>query len=228
LNDATTGQVLSVMDGECLTARRTAAASALAASFLARRDSRHLLIVGAGRIAAELPAAHAAVRPIDRVTVWNRTFSKAQEIAGLAADQGFAAEATRDLQSAVAAADIISCATLSTEPLIRGAWLRPGVHLDLIGSFKPEMREVDDEAITRSLVAVDCHASALSEAGDLVQPLAAGIIGREHVVADLYALCQGRHPGRGHEEQITLFKSVGHAIEDLAAAALAYQSSSAL
>lgn len=228
LCDGSSGRILAQIDGECLTARRTAAASALAASFLARRNAHRLLIVGAGRIAAELAVAHAAVRPISHVTIWSRTAERAKQLEALIARQGFEARITRNLQEAVGEADVISCATLSNEPLIRGDWLQRGTHIDLIGSFTPEMRETDDAAIRRGLLIADCRTTVLAEAGDVIRPIRSGAIHSEHVVADLYDLCQGRHDGRKDEEQITIFKSVGLAIEDLAAASKAYTCSQTL
>ena len=219
-----TGEMLAIIDGGELTARRTAAASALAASYLAREDASHLLIVGTGRLAGNLVAAHAAVRPIERVTVWGRNAAKAAEVAGRLASDGYEVRAAQDLAEAVAQADIISCATLATEPLLRGEWLRPGTHVDLVGGFKPTMREADDEVIRRSRVFVDTRAGAMAEAGDIVQPLAGGVLAEGDIVADLYELIRGAQAGRGSADEITLFKSVGAALEDLAAAILAYRS----
>jgi ornithine cyclodeaminase len=217
-----TGQLLASLDGNELTARRTAAASSLAASYLARRDASRLLVVGTGRIAGELACSHAAVRPIREVAVWGRDRDKAATLAGALARKGFAAHAVGDLAAAVGEADIVSCATLSREPLIHGDWLRPGSHLDLIGGYTPAMRETDDAAIRRAAVFIDTE-GALKEAGDIVVPLSTGVLDRAGVLADLADLVRAKHPGRRSDDEITLFKSVGAAAEDLAAAALAYE-----
>lgn len=218
LADGRTGQMLALIDGGELTARRTAAASALAASYLARADAAHLLMVGTGRLAPNLIAAHASVRPLRQVTIWGRDPTKAAALAAAVRQTGLAAQATDALAEAAAQADIISCATLSTTPLLCGDWLRPGVHVDLVGGFRPDMREADDTAIRRASVFVDTRAGASQEAGDIVQPLASGVLAETAIVADLYALCRGEHNGRRSAEEITLFKSVGAALEDLAAA----------
>jgi len=221
-----TGELLATVDGAELTARRTAAASSLAARYLARPDAGRLLIVGTGRVAEQLAESHAAVRPIRSVGVWGRDGGKAAGLARSLASRGFAAEPVTDLASAAGDADIISCATLSATPLIRGRWLRPGTHLDLIGGYTPAMREADDEAVTRASVFIDT-ASALQEAGDIVMPLRTGALDRSRILADLADLARARHPGRRSDDEITLFKSVGAAAEDLAAAALAYERATA-
>jgi ornithine cyclodeaminase/alanine dehydrogenase-like protein (mu-crystallin family) len=222
LADAQTGRHLALIDGTEITGRRTATASALAASFLARTDATKLLVVGAGHIAGLLPEAYAAVRPIRHVTVWNHRPESAERLAATLRASGFHARPTTDLPAAVAAAHIITCATLSRSPLIQGEWLRPGAHLDLIGGFTPAMREVGDTAVRRARIFIDTEA-AFAEAGDLVQPLASGILSRQDIAGDLAMLCKGQVAGRRTETEITLFKSVGSALEDLAAAALAYQ-----
>ncbi len=222
LCDGATGQHLAIIDGNEITGRRTAAASALAGDFLARRDAGHLLIAGAGHIAGMMAQAWSAVRPIRQVTIWNPRPARAEALAATLRDEGYDADATTDLEGATRAADIVSCATLATQPIIKGAWLRPGTHLDLIGGYRPDMRESDDTAARRSRIFIDTDA-ALAEAGDLTQPLAAGIITRNDILGDLAALCRGTLPGRTASEEITLFKSVGSAIEDLAAAALVWE-----
>lgn len=221
LMDATTGAPLALLDGRELTVRRTAAASALAASYLARPDAARLLVVGTGALAPHLARAHAAVRPIRETRVWGRDPAKAEALAASLRAEGIAAEAAPDLEAAAAEADLISCATLSKTPLVRGAWLRPGVHLDLVGGFTPDMREADDEAVRRASVWVDTLAGATKEAGDLIRPIEAGVIAREDIKGDLFSLCRGEAAGRRDAAEITLFKSVGTALEDLAAARLA-------
>ncbi|MSO76616.1 MAG: ornithine cyclodeaminase family protein [Alphaproteobacteria bacterium] len=221
LLDGATGVPLALMDGPRLTALRTAAASALAARFLARDDARHLVMVGTGALAPHLIRAHAAVRPIRRVSLWGRSHEKAALLAAELSRPELPVAAVPDLAAAVAEADIVSCATLARAPLIQGAWLRPGCHLDLVGGFTSEMREADDTAVIRARLFVDTRAGALGEAGDIVDPLRRGIIDAGRIEADLHDLAMGRHPGREHPGDITLFKSVGTAIEDLAAARLA-------
>lgn len=223
LCDGMTGVPLATMSGDELTARRTAAASALASSYLSRADARHLLMVGTGRLSINLIAAHCAVRPISQVSVWGRNPEKAAKIVQQATALGVSASVQKDLATGCSTADIISTATLAHEPLIHGKWLRYGTHLDLVGGFRPTMREADDECVRRSLLFVDTREGALGEAGDLVQPLESGLIDRSAIKADLFELCRGAHPGRQDAESITLFKSVGTALEDLVAAVLAYE-----
>jgi ornithine cyclodeaminase/alanine dehydrogenase-like protein (mu-crystallin family) len=218
-----TGAPLAIMDGRALTAWRTGAASALAARHLAREDAAHLVMVGAGALAPHLVRAHAAVRPIRRVTLWNRTRSRAVSLAFGLAVGGVETEVTDDVEAAVREADIVSCATLSSEPLIRGAWLKKGTHVDLVGGFTPKMREADDQAVKRARVYVDTRAGAAKEAGDIVQPLRRKVIKEADIRGDLFDLCRGKAKGRTSAAQITLFKSVGTAIEDLAAAMLVWR-----
>jgi ornithine cyclodeaminase/alanine dehydrogenase-like protein (mu-crystallin family) len=216
--DRASGAPLALLDGEALTLRRTAATSALVAARLAPQ-ARHLLVVGSGRLAAWMARAHCALLPhIERVQVWGRDVGKAQRLAGVLAAEGLPATAAPVLEHAVRRAQLICCATTATTPLVLGQWLAPGTHLDLVGAFKPSMREVDDRAVQRARVLVDTYAGALAEAGDLVQPLQAGLVPREHVLAELAELLKGQHPVRRDAADITLFKSVGTALEDLAAA----------
>ncbi len=220
LLDGETGSPLAMIDGPMLTARRTAAASALAASYLARPDCERLLMVGTGTLAPQLILAHAAVRPIRNVLVWGRTEDKAAKLAKRLNRSDFRVQHTTDLEDAARGAHIISCATLSAEPLIAGAWLQNGQHLDLVGGFRPDMRETDDTAIRRARVFVDTRAGACKEAGDIVQPLESGVLEPDDIAADLFELTRGERAGRRFYDQITLFKSVGTAVEDLAAAQL--------
>jgi ornithine cyclodeaminase/alanine dehydrogenase-like protein (mu-crystallin family) len=217
------GRPLAVLDGQALTLWRTACASGLAASYLAREGSTHLLMVGAGALAPFLIRAHAAIRPINSVKIWNRNFGKAESLAHSLSHETFQVEAVKDLEPAAREADIISCATISDTPLVLGKWLKPGSHLDLVGAFRPDLRESDDEAVIAARVFVDTRAGALSEAGDLVQPIQKGLISAQHVVADLRELTCGKNSGRQTHEEKTLFKSVGTALEDLAAAKLVYK-----
>lgn len=217
-----TGELLATMNGGELTTRRTVAASSLAVRYLARPDASRLLIVGTGQLAGHLAQSHAAVRPIRDVSIWGRNPAKAKMLAGQLGAQGYDARSVSDLATAVAEADIVSCVTLSREPLVKGEWLRPGAHLDLIGGFTPGMREADDEAIRRASVFIDTE-GALTEAGDIVQPLRSGALTQGQILADLPALARGEHAGRSSPDEITLFKSTGAAAEDLAAAILAYE-----
>lgn len=220
-----TGEPLALLDGEELTLRRTACASALAADYLARKDAEHFLMVGTGNLAPHLVRAHASVRPYRRISVWGRTPEKARRLAERLREERTApeVEAVPELESAVGEADVISCATLARDPLVLGRWLRPGTHLDLVGAFTPEMRESDDEAARRARVHVDTREGALAEAGDVLQPLESGALRRDEIVGDLFQLTRGEVPGRRAPDEITLFKSVGTALEDLAAAELAVE-----
>ncbi len=229
LFDARSGAPLAQLDGNEITARRTAAASALAASFLARADASRLLVVGSGRVASLLAEAMRAVRPITEVQVWNHRAASARALARRLCDAGINARATDDLAHAASNADIISCATLSSAALIRGEWLRPGTHLDLIGSFTPQMREADAECFSRCRVFVDTD-EALAKSGDVLQAIAEGSFSAERLQGTLAGLCAGTCRGREGDDhcgdgaaQRTLFKSVGSALEDLAAAELVWR-----
>ena len=220
LLDGATGHPRALIDGEALTLRRTAAASALAAAYLARKDSATLLVIGTGALAPHMARAHCSLRSIAKLLVWGRNPAQAQALAAQLQDEGLPAQALADLERGLAEADIVSCATTATEPIVRGALLRPGTHVDLVGGFTPQMREGDDDLIARAEIFVDSYAGALKEAGDLVQPLAKGVLARERVRAELAELIGGAHPGRGSASEITLFKSVGTALEDLCAACM--------
>jgi ornithine cyclodeaminase len=221
LLSGTDGSPIAILDGTELTRRRTAAASVLAARFLARPEASRLLMVGTGALAPHIIETYIAARPITAVRVWGRSPWRAQAVAGTFAGRSIDIEAIDDLEAGVRWADIISCATLATAPLVNGAWLAPGQHLDLIGSFTPEMREVDDEALVRSRIYVDTREGALAGSGELAQALTSGLITAADIHGDLAALTRGTISGRDSAEEITLFKSVGCAIEDLAAAELA-------
>lgn len=219
LFDGATGQMRAALDGDSLTARRTAAASALAASYLARPDASRLVIAGTGQLSAEVAAAHCAVRSYSSVSIWGRSPAKAAAVAADLAAQGLPAAAVEDLESACREADVVSTVTASTQPVVLGRWLKPGCHLDLIGAFKADMRESDDQAITQAQVFVDLRSGA-ALAGDLAAPLEAGLITQDHIRADLAELCRADHPGRSDAQERTVFKSAGMALQDLAAAGL--------
>ncbi len=223
LIDGKTGVPQAIIDGPALTKRRTAAASALAASYLARPDSERLLVVGTGALAPELIEAHTATRRIKQVLVWGRHLDKARKIVSRFHRPKFKIEATDDLEGAVRGAHIITCATPATDPIIRGAWLEPGQHLDLIGGSTPETREADDDCIRRARVFVDTREGACQEAGDIVQPLRDGVLTADDIAGDLFDLTRGERAGRRYYDQITVFKSVGTALEDLCAAQLAVE-----
>ncbi len=223
LASAETGETLAVMDATRLTAWRTGAASALAARYLARPDATRLVMVGAGALAPCLIRAHASVRPIREVLIWNRTPARALALAATFAGSGLEVRVADDLERAVRGADIVSTATLSAEPLVQGAWLRAGTHVDCVGAYRPTMRETDDEVVRRARIFVDTRAGAFGEAGDLLQPIAAGVIGNAAVLGDLFDLCRGTTATRTGPDEITMFKSVGASIEDLAAAIAVYE-----
>ena len=215
LFDPDRGAPLAVIDGAALTAWKTAGDSALGARHLARRDAETLLMVGAGAMARPLIEAHRAARPsLRRVRIWNRTLARAEALAESLAADGVAAEAADDLATAVSAADVISSATLSDRPLIRGAWLRPGTHLDLVGAFTATMREADDDALRRGRLFVDARETTIGEIGELIDPMARGVISESDVLADLYDLGAGV-PGRLGPDDITVFKNGGGAHLDL-------------
>jgi ornithine cyclodeaminase len=219
LFDGATGMPLASLDGTELTRRRTSAASALAARYLARSDSSRLLMVGTGALAAHIIDSHARVRPIRSVRIWGRRVERAIALAHELSGRGYDVEATANLEAGVRWADMVSCATLAAAPLVEGQWLRPGQHIDLIGAFTASMREADDAALRCSSIYIDTPA-ALTESGELVQGLAGGAIDADCVLGTLSDLVRGRG-GRRSDEEITLFKSVGSAIADLAAAELA-------
>lgn len=222
LSDRRTGRPLALLDGDALTVRRTAAVSALAARHLLRRGATRLLVVGTGRLAPWMARAHVALNPsLQQVAVWGRDLARAHAIAETLRGEGMQAAVCASLADGVAQADLVSCTTTSTQPVVLGQWLRDGAHLDLVGAYTPQMRETDDEAIACSRVFVDSLASAAREAGDLVHAMRSGRITASHVVGELRALLCGELSGRESDAQITCFKSVGLALEDLAAARLA-------
>lgn len=224
LSNAKTGQPLALMNAAELTSRRTACTSALASSFLSRKDAENLLVVGGGSVAKHLVQAHLAVRNFKKISIWMRNAEKLNAFVAELNANGIVAEAVTDLEKSAKEADVISCATLSKTAIIKGEWVKAGAHLDMIGSHKPDTRETDDEAIKKSTIFVDSRIGALHETGELALPIKDGIISKEDVKADIVELVKGIHSGRKSAEEITLFKSAGLAVEDLAAALLVYKS----
>lgn len=216
--DATTGVVKALLDAKSLTAKRTAAASALASSFLSRADSSTLLMIGTGALSSNLILAHAAVRPIKQVYIWGRNFEKAKAVAAGFDKAAFTVTPIENYAEYLAKVDIISCATLSKKPLIKGDHVSPGQHLDLVGSYKKDMREADDVVMSKAAVFLDTYQGGLQESGDILIPLENGSLKKAAIKADLFELCRGTKPGRIDETQLTVFKSVGYALEDLVAA----------
>lgn len=222
LSDAATGAPLALLDGGSLTDRRTAAASVLAAKHLARPESRRLLLLGSGKVAHALGSAYPTAFPIEDIAVWSRDGERAERLAARLRAEGHPARATIDPDPADA--DIVSAATLSRTPLVRGQAVRPGTHVDLVGAFRPDMRESDASLLAGATLVVDTRAAALAEAGDILQAMAEGAFGPDHIQAEMAELLRGIHPGRRNGTEVTVFKSVGWAGEDLSAAILAYES----
>ena len=225
LYDKLTGSPKAVLDGRMLTLYRTAAASVLAASYLAHPGSRKLLMIGTGHLAPYIVRSYVEVLGIQVVRIWGRNIQKATATADQlkAMHIEAAIEIETDRERGVRWADVISCATMSTTPLVHGEWLKPGQHVDLIGGFTEAMRESDDEAIRRASLFADTRDGVLSEAGDFIQPIKNGILSPKDIQADLEDLTTKKHPGRTSPEAITLFKSVGTALEDLVTAQLAFE-----
>lgn len=221
--DATKGSVKAIIEAKSLTVKRTAAASALASLFLSKPDSNSLLMIGTGALSINLIEAHASVRPIKNVYVWGRNFEKAQAICNALKNKNYNCTPIQTIKEKINDVDIISCATLSKTPLVLGSHLQPGQHIDLVGAYKKDMRESDNDAIKKSSVFVDTFQGGLKESGDIVIPLSEGVLTENDIKADLFSLTAGVHTGRTSNHEITLFKSVGHALEDLAAASYYYK-----
>lgn len=224
LMEAGTGRPLALLEATFLTGLRTGATSALAARYLARPDSHAIACFGTSVQAGHQLRCLAAVLPLERASVLGRDDARADRFARhMRETLGIPVDVARDPDAAVAGADVVTCATTSPVPLFHGDRLRPGSHVDAVGAFRPAERELDTATLRRARVVVESYAGVLPEAGDLVIPLAEGTIGRDHVKAELAELVAGTRPGRTSPEEITLFKSVGFALEDLAAARLAYE-----
>jgi ornithine cyclodeaminase/alanine dehydrogenase-like protein (mu-crystallin family) len=222
LYDACTGEPLAQMDGNEITSRRTAAASALAATFLVRDDASRMVLLGAGRVGSLVPAAYRSQLPITHVEVWDINPESAERLVLQLQGQGFDAAVVASLPESVARADVVSCATLATEPIVHGLWLKPGTHLDLIGSFTPQMREADDNCFRHASVFVDTD-EAPQKSGDLIGPLSRNVLSPADMKGTLAALCRSDVRGRLEDSERTVFKAVGTALEDLAAAAQVYE-----
>ncbi len=221
--DSANGSLKAVVDGTEITRRRTVCMSALAADYLARKDSRHLLVCGAGALALHAVLAHAAVRPIERVEIWARREEAAESVVRSLRGQCGDLELTvvTDLPEACRRADIVTCLTSSAKPIVFGDWITPGTHLDFVGSHDPGKRECDDEVARMSNIYVDVMETAMCEAGDILIPLKAGVISAAQIIGDLSDLTRGTVTGRAGVEEITLFKSTGSSLADMAAAELA-------
>ena len=220
LMNANDGKPVAVMDGTELTLRRTACTSALAADYLVNKNVDTLLMIGTGNLAPHMIKAHCVVRNYSRILIWGRNEEKAERLALSLNIKDKEILAKNDLKEALNVADVISCATLTQKPLIMGDWIKPGQHLDLVGAFTPDMAEADSKAIAKSKVVVDTYEGALSESGELINALKEGRIKKEHILSDLRELVLEEKNIRKDSNDITLFKSVGTALEDLAAAEL--------
>ncbi|TQO38411.1 ornithine cyclodeaminase [Arenibacter algicola] len=220
--DALKGSILALLEAKSLTVKRTAAASALASQYLSRENSSSLLMIGTGALAPNLILAHASVRPIKTVYVWGRDYSKALSLSQKFKNASFQVQPIKAIKDKISDVDIISSATLSKTPLVLGKYLQPGQHVDLVGAYKEDMREADDEAVKKAEVYVDTYQGGLKESGDIVIPLKSGILKETDIKADLFELTSQFKGGRKSAAEITMFKSVGHALEDLAAATYYY------
>jgi ornithine cyclodeaminase len=219
-----TGEPLATMDGTRLTVWRTAAASALASTYLSRPESKVLTMIGSGALSPFMIKAHMAVRPIEEVFLWNHNIRNAHALAEKLQAEGIPVTSHPDLVTAVGKSDIVSAATLTKTPLVHGSWVKPGTHVDTVGAFTPQMRETDDVLVSKATIFCDTFAGALHEGGDLAIPIQSGVITEKNIVADLYSLTRGEHPGRTSAQEITYFKSVGTAVEDLAGAVTIWNS----
>ncbi|MEG3657685.1 ornithine cyclodeaminase family protein [Arenibacter palladensis] len=220
--DALKGGILGILEAKSLTVKRTAAASALASQYLSRKNSSSLLMIGTGALAPNLILAHASVRPIKKVYIWGRDYSKAMGICEKLNNAPFHIQPIKSIEDKISEVDIISSATLSKTPLVLGKYLKPGQHVDLVGAYKVDMREADDETVTKAEVYIDTYQGGLKESGDIVIPLKSGVLKETDIKADLFELTSQKKHGRKNDGEITMFKSVGHALEDLAAATYYY------
>lgn len=220
--DAHKGVPKAILEGKSLTVKRTAATSALAASFLAKKSASSMLMIGTGALSIDLILAHARVRPLKNIYVWGRDIEKAQSICRELESEQFYISAVNTIEEIITNVDLVSCATLSKTPLVLGKYLKEGQHIDLVGSYKKDMREADDQVMSRSNIYLDTYQGGLKESGDIIIPLENKVIRQEDIKADLFELCSNKKPGRTNNKVITVFKSVGHALEDLVAAKYYY------
>jgi len=215
LFDDNNGVPIALIDGNLVTKWKTAADSLLGARLLARDDSETLLIIGAGTVAASLVEAYSEGFPnLSRILIWNRTAARARELAAQVTRSDLPAEHVEDLATAVPQADLVASATLSIEPVLKGEWVSPGTHVDLIGAFRPDMREADDALIQKAELFVDSRETTIHDIGELLLPIQNGVITGQDVRADLYDLCNGT-VGRTSPDAITLYKNGGGAHLDL-------------
>jgi len=217
-----TGEPLALVDGSSVTYWRTAAVSALGSQYLSRKNASRLLVCGTGNLGSYMALAHATVRPITHIDIWGRNLEKAEKVAEQVRKQrpDINVVAITNLESAARQADIISCATGAGEPLILGEWVKPGTHTDFVGNHSPQRRECDTALMIKASVFVDSRLNVLSEAGELLIPIEEGVFDKDDVKAELAELARGQHHGRQTEAEITVFKTVGTALSDLAAACL--------
>lgn len=210
LFDDVTGELTALLDFHLVTKWKTAGDSLLAASKLARKDSRNILLVGAGVVAKSMVQAYSALFPEAKFSIWNRSPATAAAMA----EADARVTAVTDLAAAVRGADVICCATMSREPLLKGAWLQPGQHIDLIGAYTPAMREADDEVMRRASVFVDARATTVHHIGEIMEPIARGVITEADIKADFYDMAQGGYR-RSSDDEITVAKNGGGAHLDL-------------
>lgn len=220
--DPTTGKPKAILDGTEVTRRRTACMSALAADYLARPDSRNLVVCGAGALAPHAAMAHASVRPIETIGIWARRAEAAESVVQYLQSQRQDLDiyVVDDLADACQRADIVSSQTSSPDPIVFGKWISPGTHMDFVGSHESNRRECDDEAARRSRIFVDVMETAMKEAGDILIPLRSGVIDQKQIIGDLSDLAGERVSGRKTNDEVTLFKSTGSSLADMAAAEL--------
>lgn len=213
--DEETGEPQALVDGAALTAWKTAADSALGADFLARHDVASMLMVGAGSMAEPLIRAHKAVRPsLSAVTIWNRSRPRAEALAARLDDLGMDISIADDLDAVVGEADLVTTATMTQTPILKGALLKPGAHVDLVGAFTPTMREADDDVLARGRLFVDCRHTTIGEIGELIDPMERGVVAEGDVRADYFDLAKGA-AGRESADEITVCKNGGGAHLDL-------------
>ncbi|MBL4746765.1 MAG: ornithine cyclodeaminase family protein [Flavobacteriaceae bacterium] len=220
--DAQLGHVKAILDAKELTVKRTAAASALASSYLSKENASKLLMIGTGALSSNLILAHASIRPIKEVFIWGRSLEKSIRICEQLKEAPFTCTPVTSIKDTAPNMDIISCATLSESPLILGDFIQAGTHIDLVGAYKPTMREADNDLIKKANVYVDTFDGGMRESGDIVLPLKDHIISKTDILGDLFSLCKTDKFVRKNKREITVFKSVGHALEDLTAATYYY------